>query len=123
MFVEDMKKDDSLIILGPLEEHIMIAIRTLSPNAYGVSVRDFIEQATKRSVSFGAIYTTLERLENKGMVSTEVGSPTEERGGRAKKLLSLTGLGARALRDTEVARDYLRRQPLEGLTVERFKWG
>jgi DNA-binding PadR family transcriptional regulator len=84
--------------LGRFEEWILLALVRLRENdAYGVPIRREIAERTGRDVSFGAVYTTLERLERKGYVSSRVGEPTRERGGRAKRYFRIEAPGMRAL--------------------------
>ena len=83
--------------LGRFEEYVLLALVRLRENAYGVTVRREIADRTGRDVSFGAVYTTLERLERKGYVSSRVGEPTPERGGRAKRYFRIEAPGRRAL--------------------------
>lgn len=82
---------------------MLLALVHLGSNAYGMTVRREIEQRTGRDVSIGAIYTTLQRLETKGYVSSTVGEPTAERGGRAKRIFRLEADGRRALRSSQTA--------------------
>ena len=82
---------------------MLLALVHLGPNAYGMTVRREIEQRTGRGISIGAIYTTLQRLESKGYVSSTVGEPTAERGGRAKRMFRLEANGRRALHASQVA--------------------
>ena len=89
--------------LGRFEEIVLLALVRLRENAYGVPIRREIAERTGRDVSFGAVYTTLERLERKGYVSSRVGDPTPERGGRAKRYFRVTPAGVRALRMTRTA--------------------
>jgi PadR family transcriptional regulator len=84
-------------LLGSLEHIILLALVRLGPNAYGMTVRREIETRTGRDVSIGAVYSTLERLEMKGYVSSMTGEPTAERGGRAKRLFRIEASGRRAL--------------------------
>jgi DNA-binding PadR family transcriptional regulator len=91
--------------LGEFEELILLAVLVLRDNAYGVSIRDVIEQETGRAVSFGAIYTTLERLQQKGYVSSKQGERTPERGGRAKRYFRIEGMGESVLRETQKSRN------------------
>jgi DNA-binding PadR family transcriptional regulator len=95
--------------LGEFEELVLLAIQGLRDDAYGVSIRDLIEQETSRNVSFGAIYTTLDRLKNKGYVSSRQGEPTQERGGRAKRYFKIEGLGETALTEAQNARNRMER--------------
>jgi DNA-binding PadR family transcriptional regulator len=85
--------------LGEFEALVLMAILRLGPdNAYGVRVHLEIEEHAKRRVALGALYTTLDRLERKGFVSSRVGEPTEVRGGRAKKYFKVEAHGAAAVR-------------------------
>ena len=86
--------------LGPFEQCVLLALVRLRENAYGVPIRREIAERTGRNVSFGAVYTTLERLERKGYASSRVGDPTRERGGRAKKYFRIEAPGIRALNET-----------------------
>jgi DNA-binding PadR family transcriptional regulator len=88
--------------LGQFEEFILLALMRLRENAYGVTIRREIAERTGRDVSVGAVYTTLERLERKGYVSSWIGEATAERGGRAKRYFKIEAPGARAL--SEVTR-------------------
>ncbi len=90
-------------LVGTLEYFVLLALVHLGSNAYGMTVRREIEQRTGRDISIGAIYTTLQRLESKGYVSSTVGEPTAERGGRAKRMFRLEADGRRALRASQTA--------------------
>ena len=79
--------------LGEFEQLVLLAILRLHANAYGVSIRQEIVTYAHRSVSPGALYTTLDRLEKKGALTSEEGAPTPERGGRAKRFYSVTQAG------------------------------
>lgn len=83
--------------LGEFEQLILMAILRLGDDAYGVTIRREIEERTGRDVSAGAVYTALGRLEKGGLVSSRIGEPTPERGGRRKKFYRLEPVGARAL--------------------------
>jgi len=83
--------------LGEFEQLILFALLRLGRNAYGVPIRKEIEARTARNISIGAVYTTLERLENKGYVCSHIGPPTPERGGRRKKFYQLKPAGSAAL--------------------------
>ena len=84
--------------LGEFEQLVLLALLRLGPEAYGVSVRREIETRAGRDVSISAVYTTLERLERKGLVRSRAGEPTAERGGRRRKHFELLPAGARALK-------------------------
>ena len=83
--------------LGEFEQLVLLALMRLGPNAYGVTVKQEIEKRTGREVALGAIYKTLARLEEKKYVSSTVGDPTPERGGRRKKFYAVEALGVKAL--------------------------
>jgi PadR family transcriptional regulator PadR len=84
--------------LGEVEQLILFALVALPPDdCYGVPIRALIEQRTGRSISAGAMYTALDRLTARGFVSSRLGAPTAQRGGRPKRLYALEGAGAREL--------------------------
>lgn len=92
--------------LGDFEHVVLLALLRLSPDAYGTSIRREIEAHTGRSVSVGALYTALDRLERKGYATSSLADPTPQRGGRAKRYFVLTPTGHKALRRS---RDVLQR--------------
>lgn len=83
--------------LGEFEMVVMLTLVHLKDAAYGMNIRMEIEERTGRSVSIGAVYTTLRRLQRKGFVAAELGDPSPSRGGRAKKYFSLQPEGIEAL--------------------------
>jgi DNA-binding PadR family transcriptional regulator len=89
--------------LGEFEQVLLLALARLGADASGVAVRECIESRTTRSVSPGAIYTALQRLERRGFVASSFGDPTPRRGGRRQKLYTLRAEGTRALREMEAA--------------------
>lgn len=89
--------------LGEFEHIVLLAVLRLNDQAYGVTVRREIEARTKREVSIGAIYATLDRLEAKGYVQSRAGDPTPERGGRSKRFFRVTAQGASAVNRTHRA--------------------
>jgi PadR family transcriptional regulator PadR len=84
--------------LGEFEQLVLIALVRLGPDAYGATIRREIEARARRSLSISAVYTTLERLEHKGLVRSRIGEPTSQRGGRRRKHFELLPLGERALK-------------------------
>jgi PadR family transcriptional regulator, regulatory protein PadR len=94
--------------LGRLETDVLSVILRLRGDAYGVTIQREIARETGRELSFGTIYTTLERLQGKGFVTSRLGEATAERGGRAKKFFDITGAGQKALHDSERAMAELR---------------
>ena len=83
--------------LGEFEVVVMATVARLAEGAYGMQIRREIEARTGRSVSIGAIYASLRRLKAKGYVSSVLGEPSPERGGRAKRYFRLEPAGAQAL--------------------------
>jgi PadR family transcriptional regulator, regulatory protein PadR len=88
---------------GEWEFMVILALMRLGDDAYGVPICREIEEQTGREVAVGSVYATLERLEEKGFVSSELGQPTAERGGRAKKYFRVTTNGVREVRKTQRA--------------------
>lgn len=86
------------VTLGEFEQLVLIAIVRLGDDAYGATVRREIEERARRRLSISAVYTTLDRLEQKGLVRSRIGDPTPQRGGRRRKYFALQPPGARALR-------------------------
>jgi PadR family transcriptional regulator PadR len=87
--------------LGPFEQLVLTAILALSDNAYGVTIHDRVgDFAAPKRVSLGAVYATLDRLEDKGLIASRLSDPTPERGGRSKRLYELRPTGERALRES-----------------------
>src|ERR1700731_3448564 len=89
--------------LGEFEQIVLLALLRLQKNAYGVPIRQEIERRTKRSVSVGALYSTLDRLEAKGYVASWFAEPTEERGGRSKRYFRVEPLGLKAVKRSQHA--------------------
>ena len=83
-------------MLGEFEYLLLTAAARLGEDAYGAAMRQEIEDVTRRRCSIGALYTTLDRLEQKGFVKTWMGDPTPQRGGRPKRMVRVTGKGAEA---------------------------
>jgi DNA-binding PadR family transcriptional regulator len=84
--------------VGEFELYVLLALAHLEDDAYGVTIRREIEARTGRTVAIGAIYATLARLEEKGLVHFRLSDPQPVPGGRARKYFSLTRSGTRALR-------------------------
>jgi PadR family transcriptional regulator len=95
-----MAKPDSV---GQFEQLVLTAILTLREDAYGVTIHSKVEElADPKTVSLGAVYVTLDRLEDKGLVSSWLSDPTPQRGGRAKRCYRLEAVGERALQESAV---------------------
>lgn len=92
---------------GELEELVLLAIGGLGSGAYTVAVQRRLAEEAGRSVTMGAVYTSLSRLEDKGFVTSRLGAVTPKRGGKRKRLYQLTDAGIQALTDARTARDRL----------------
>jgi DNA-binding PadR family transcriptional regulator len=110
--------------LGELEELILLTVGILYQKAYGVAVMDEIENQTGRSLNISGVHAVLQRLEEKGLLKSEMSEPTGERGGRRKRLFMLTAAGKRSLEDAKEQRNQLFNQipkvamQFENLTYE-----
>lgn len=93
--------------IGEFEELVLLTIAALDEDAYGVGIKEDIEKRTDRSISIGALHSTITRLEEKGLIKSWLGDPTQERGGRRKRYFQLTNLGKSALREMKALRDEL----------------
>jgi PadR family transcriptional regulator PadR len=89
--------------LGSLELTVLLAVARLGDDAYGLAIRHDVSARTRHDYSVGAIYTTLQRLEEKGFVSARTTDPLPVRGGRSRRQFSVTAAGRRALREAERA--------------------
>ena len=89
--------------LGEMELMVLLAVMRLGDEAYGVPISKELLILAKREVALGSIYAALDRLEEKGFVSSFLGDPTPERGGRAKRYFNVTPTGIRALKMTRAA--------------------
>ena len=86
--------------LGDLEQLVLLAVMRLDGGAYAVSVRREIEGRTQRTITRGAVYVTLGRLEEKGYLRSVLGNPTPERGGKAKRMFTITAAGEQVLQES-----------------------
>jgi PadR family transcriptional regulator PadR len=86
-------------MLGEFEYVLITTAAGLGEHAYGVAIREEIEAAIQRTCSMGALYTTMDRLEAKGLLKTWVGEATPQRGGRGRRMVRVTPLGVRAARE------------------------
>jgi DNA-binding PadR family transcriptional regulator len=87
--------------LGTLELTTLLAVARLKEKAYGLAIRRDLAARTGRDYSVGALYTTLQRLEDKGLLTSRHSEPMPIRGGRSRRHFTLTGAGARSLREAE----------------------
>jgi DNA-binding PadR family transcriptional regulator len=95
--VEHNSRLPPAVSLGDFEQIVLFALYRLGPDAYGAQIRREIEARTARELSISAVYTTLDRLEAKGLVASRIGVPTPTRGGRRRKHFTLLAPGRRAM--------------------------
>lgn len=93
--------------LGEFEEIVLLTVAVLGERAYGVSITNELDEQSGRSVSLSAVHAALQRLEEKGMLSSYLGDATAERGGRRKRLFSVTAQGSQVLHEIRAIRDRL----------------
>ena len=93
------------VTLGAFEEMVLLAVGVLRDNAYGVTIKQELEENLKKKISLGALYAALQRLEEKGWVNSRVGGITEERGGRRKQYYDITNDGVLALEEVRAMRN------------------
>jgi PadR family transcriptional regulator PadR len=117
-----MAKPDSI---GQFEQLVLTAVLSLKEDAYGVTIHEKVgELARPKSISLGAVYVTLDRLEDKGLISSWLSEPTAERGGRAKRCYRMEALGERALQESAATAKRILDTLVEVLGKEWAKdWG
>lgn len=93
--------------IGEFEELVLLAVASLHEKAYGISIKELIEERTDRSISIGALHSTITRLEEKGLLKSWLGEPTQERGGRRKRYFEVTHQGKVALHEIKSLREDL----------------
>jgi DNA-binding PadR family transcriptional regulator len=93
--------------LGSFEELILLAVDALGQEAYSANLQRTLEHESRRPVSLGAVHSSLERLEAKRLLSSEVGEPTGGRGGRRRRVFEVTREGRAALREVSAVRQRL----------------
>jgi PadR family transcriptional regulator, regulatory protein PadR len=119
--VGQMTRADSL---GQFEQLVLTAILALKEDAYGVSVHSKVQElARPKDVSLGAVYVTLDRLEDKGLVASWLSDPTPERGGRAKRCYRIEALGERALEESAVTAKRMWDAIVQAWGKEAKQWG
>jgi PadR family transcriptional regulator PadR len=104
--------------LGEFEQLVLLALIRLGDDAYGVAIRNEIEREAGRDVTLGAVYTTLLRLEEKGLVTSRLGEPTPQRGGRRKKYYRPLAAGHRELTASIKALQRMTRGLMPGLELQ-----
>ena len=97
----------SRIYLGELEELILLMVALLNKEAYGVSIVEELKKHASRDISISAVHAALHRLEEKGFVKSKMGGASAERGGRRKRLFSITTYGQNALEELRDTRNLI----------------
>ena len=95
------------VYLGEFEEVVLLVVALLEGDAYGVKITHEIIQQTNRAVRLNQVHSSLHRLEEKGMIVSKMGDPTPERGGRRKRLFTITTFGRQTLREMKAVRLHL----------------
>ena len=90
--------------VGEFEELVLMMIGVLQDDAYGAAIAEEIENRLKRDVNLSAVHVTLYRLEDKGLIKSKVGGATKERGGRRKRIYTITSAGLATLRSMKEVR-------------------
>ena len=93
--------------LGEFEELVLLTVGILGAEAYSIAISNEINRVTKRKVSFAVVHSALNRLEEKGYVNSELGGATSERGGRSKRIFTISNAGKKALMKVKEQRDEL----------------
>jgi PadR family transcriptional regulator PadR len=93
--------------LGEFEELVLLTVAVFNGQAYGAALTQHIQQQTGRSVNLSAVHVALYRLEEKGLVSSQVGGATAERGGRRKRFFAITAAGSHTLAEVRQVREEL----------------
>ena len=100
--------------LGEFEEVVLLTVAVLTPNAYSVAIAEELETQTGNTTSTGAVHAALQRLEDKGLVNSQMGPATAERGGRRKRIFTVTVAGSRMLHEVQAVRTRLWERILPG---------
>ena len=95
------------IYLGEFEEVVLLIVAMLGEDAYGVKITHEIIQQTSRSVRLNQVHASLHRLEDNGMIISKMGDPTPERGGRRKRIFTITAFGRQTLNEMQAVRGHL----------------
>src|SRR4051812_44453250 len=105
--------------LGEFEELVLLTIAGLGEKAYGVGIQEDLETRVGRTISIGALHSTITRLEEKGFLRSWLGDPTQERGGRRKRFFELTHTGKVALHEMKGLRDELWQLSKKNLSIAK----
>ena len=92
------------IYLGEFEEIVLLSVASLNGEAYGVNILHEIVEQTKRSLRLNQVHASLQRLQDKGMIDSKMGDPTPQRGGRRKRMFTITAYGQNTLQEIQAVR-------------------
>ncbi len=95
------------VYLGEFEELVLLVVAMLESDAYGVKITHEITDQTNRSVRLNQVHAALHRLEDKGMINSKMGDPTPQRGGRRKRIFTITAFGQNTLAEMKTVRAHL----------------
>ena len=107
--------------LGEFEEVLLLLVGILDQEAYAFKIAEEFESQSGRAVSIGAVHSTLDRLKEKGFLTSEMGEPTAERGGRRKRIYTITASGQRVLQSSRDFRVSLWNQ-YPGLAIDKLNF-
>lgn len=93
--------------LGEFEEIVLLTVAGLSPEAYSVAIAEELEEQTGKTVTTGAVHAALQRMEKKGLLTSQMGEATAQRGGRRKRLFTVTVAGSSILHEVRALRERL----------------
>lgn len=100
--------------LGEFEEFTLLAVRALGNNTYAIPIQQYVEKVTARPISIGSIYAALARLEEKGFVRSTMSEAVAQRGGKSKRVYTVTPTGLRTARDLHGVRERIWNAIAEG---------
>jgi PadR family transcriptional regulator, regulatory protein PadR len=100
--------------LGEFEEFTLLAVRALGDNTYAVPIQQYVEKVTARPISIGSIYAALARLEEKGFVASTMSEAVAQRGGKSKRVYTVTPSGLRTAKDLHRVREQIWNAIAEG---------
>lgn len=100
--------------LGEFEEFTLLAVRALGDNTYAVPIQKYVEKATTRPISLGSIYAALGRLEDKGFLRSGMSEAVAQRGGKSRRVYTVTPSGMRTARDLHRVRERIWKAIAEG---------
>ena len=108
------------VYLGEFEEVVLLIVAMLGKDAYGVKITHEITEQTNRTVRLNQVHASLHRLENKGMIISKMGDPTPARGGRRKRICTITAYGRQTLSEIKAVRAHLWNLVSSSMKIEQL---